>query len=96
MSVNVPTKNDLLEELDFGSVDAESEEELAKLFVQTQDFTNISEKRNCLFLAQKVLEKVLYLGFLLTIREKQRRSWVTNFQKTHILLKQLEEMISKV
>jgi energy-coupling factor transporter ATP-binding protein EcfA2 len=49
----MPTKDDLLEELDFGSVDAESEEELAKLFVQTQDFTNISDEKKLLILGPK-------------------------------------------
>jgi GTPase SAR1 family protein len=53
LSGYMTTKDELLRELDFGSVDAESEEELAKRFVQTQDFTDISNEKKILILGPK-------------------------------------------
>jgi len=47
------TKEDLLRELDFGSVDAESEEELAKRFVRTQGFGSIADKKKLIILGPK-------------------------------------------
>lgn len=47
------TTEDLLYCLDFGSVDAESETELAKRFVRTQNFNNISDENTLIILGPK-------------------------------------------
>lgn len=43
----------LLRELDFGSVDAESEEELAERFVYTEGFSSIADKKTLIILGPK-------------------------------------------
>jgi energy-coupling factor transporter ATP-binding protein EcfA2 len=47
------SKDDLLQELDFGSVDAESEEKLAKRFVRTKGFSSIVDDKTLIILGPK-------------------------------------------
>ena len=46
-------RNEVLRSLDFGKVDAESEEELVKRFVRTHEFDNISDKHTLIILGPK-------------------------------------------
>ena len=80
------TKDDLLTKLDFGSVDAESEEELAKRFVRTQGFGSIADEKKLIILGPKGSGKSAIFRLFTDFTPETRELLGDDFPKnTHIV-----------
>ncbi|ELZ18015.1 hypothetical protein C477_12442 [Haloterrigena salina JCM 13891] len=80
------TKDDLLTELDFGSVNAESEEELAKRFVRTHSFNDISDGKKLIILGPKGSGKSAIFRLFTDYTDETRRILGDGFpENTHII-----------
>ena len=80
------TKDELLRELDFGSVDAESEKELAKRFVQTQGFKSIADENTLVILGPKGSGKSAIFRLFTDYIEETKDILSSEFpENTHII-----------
>ena len=80
------TKDELLRELDFGSVDAESEEELAKRFVRTQGFGSIANKKTLIVLGPKGSGKSAIFRLFTDYTDETQRILGAEFpEDTHLI-----------
>ena len=67
------TKENLLRNLSFGSVDSESEDNLDKIFIQTANFNEFLKPTTALLLGSKVQEKVHCIGFLQNMNSRREQ-----------------------
>lgn len=82
----MPSDDEVLKDLDFGSVDAESEEELAKRFVQTQEFNQISDEDKLVILGPKGSGKSAIFRLFTDYTEETKEILDTDFpEKTYII-----------
>lgn len=74
------SKRELLDNLFFGNVDSESEEELDKIFIQTKDFKKFLEEKTAVVIGAKGAGKALYIGILQILRRVQEGTQERNLR----------------
>jgi len=87
----VSSDNEILSDLDFGSVDAESEEELAERFVRTQGFGRISDSDKLIILGPKGSGKSAIFRLFTDYTEKTREILGDEFPENAHIIKALGE-----
>ncbi|AFO56288.1 MULTISPECIES: P-loop ATPase, Sll1717 family [unclassified Natrinema] len=85
----MPSRDDILNDIDFGSVNAESEEELAKRFVQTQGFSRISDDDKLIILGPKGSGKSAIFRLFTDYTEKAREILGDDFPTNAHIVKAL-------